>query len=134
MTSPSANAGNDAAGSARPCVDNPDAALLLRWLQENDVDAAIEAGLMRFADCSCCGIPATTRATILAAQATLAKAWAARDRYRAREARLARRAAQRMAKRAGSAAGAAAMKAASALPPAAAAALARAKARAAGKP
>jgi hypothetical protein len=135
MPSPSANAGNNAAGSARPCVDNPDAALLLRSLQEDDVDAAIEGGLMRFVACACCDIPAAACTAILDAQSRLATAWAARDRYRVREARLARRAAQRVAKRPGAAAEGAAMKAkaASALPPAAAAALARAKAKAANK-
>lgn len=100
-------------------------------LRGDDVDAAIEAGLMDFIPCpECTGRDADAHASIAAAQQRLRDAWAARDRHRARSARLQRRAAERAARRA--------VPATSdpkkpALPPAAAAALARAKAKAAGK-
>ena len=99
--------------------------LLLRLLREDDVDAAIEARLMHYVPCPACN-PALA-AELIGMQRKLSLAWAARDRYRARNLRLARRVAEREARRA------AAMPAEkkSALPPAAAAILARAKARAA---
>jgi Na+-translocating ferredoxin:NAD+ oxidoreductase RnfC subunit len=103
-------------------------------LRDDDVDAAIEAGLMAFAACAECvrhGGHADAFARIAAAQQRLRDAWAARDRHRARTARLQRRAAERAARRAIPAQADARKPA---LPPAAAAALARAKARAAGKP
>lgn len=108
-----------------------DAALaqrLLRLLHDDDVDGAIEAGLMTFDGGG--ALAPDDRAAIAAAQRRLHDAWAARERYRAREARLARHAAARLVKRAlpQDAAGKT-----PALPPAAAAALARAKAKAAGK-
>jgi hypothetical protein len=101
---------------------------LLALLRGDDLDAAIEAGLMAFDGFD--ALPPDERAVIASAQQRLRDAWAARDRYRAREARLARRAAERQAKRvpprddSGKP---------PPLPPAAAAALARAKAKAAGK-
>ncbi|HEY5970873.1 MAG TPA: hypothetical protein VIT22_02690 [Pseudoxanthomonas sp.] len=98
--------------------------LLLRQLRDDDVDAAIEAGLMQYVPCPACD-PALT-AQLIEAQQRLSKAWAARERYRARNARLAHRAAEREAKRAS-----AAPERKSALPPAAATILARAKAKAA---
>ncbi len=98
--------------------------LLLRHLRDDDVDAAIEAGLMQYDPCPACD--PSLAAQLVEARHRLAKAWAARDRYRARTARLARRAAERDAKRA-----AAAPQRKNALPPAAAEILARAKARAA---
>ena len=97
---------------------------LLRLLQNDDVDAAIEAGLMHFVPCPACD-PAQA-ALLTEARQRLSKAWTARDRYLARNARLARRAAERDAKRAITA-----PEKKSALPPAAAAILARAKAKAA---
>ena len=99
--------------------------LLLQLLQEDEVDAAIEAGLMHYAPCPACD-PALA-AELIEAQQKLSLAWAARDRYLARNLRLARRIAEREARRV------AAMptEKKSALPPAAAAILARAKARAA---
>lgn len=97
---------------------------LLQLLQEDDVDAAIEAGLMRYVPCPACDAGAATK--LIDAQQALSRAWAARDRHLARNARLARRAAERDAKR-----GSAIPEKKSPLPAAAAAILARAKARAA---
>lgn len=97
---------------------------LLQLLQEDEVDAAIEAGLMRYVPCPVCN-PASA-VELIEAQRKLSMAWAARDRYLARNARLARRAAERDAKRSP-----AIPERKSPLPPAAAAILARAKARAA---
>ena len=109
-------------------ADTEVAQRLLALLRDDDVDAAIEAGLMAFDGFD--ALAPDEHAVIVSAQQRLHDAWAARDRYRAREARLARRAAERQAKRAplqddnGKP---------PPLPPAAAAALARAKAKAAGK-
>lgn len=109
-------------------ADTEVAQRLLALLREDDVDGAIEAGLMAFDGFD--ALAPDERAAIASAQLRLREAWAARDRFRAREARLARRAAERQAKRAplrddnGKP---------PPLPPAAAAALARAKAKAAGK-
>jgi hypothetical protein len=97
---------------------------LLQLLQEDDVDAAIEAGLMRYVPCPACD-PALA-AELIEAQRKLSMAWSARARYLARDARLARRAAERDAKRSS-----AIPEKKSPLPPAAAAILARAKAKAA---
>lgn len=97
---------------------------LLHLLQEDDVDAAIEAGLMRFVPCPACDAELATR--LIDARQVLSRAWAARDRYLTRNARLARRNAERDAKRAPAIA-----ERKNPLPPAAAAILARAKARAA---
>lgn len=102
---------------------------LLQLLQADDVDAAIEAGLMHYVPCPACD-PALA-AELIEVKQKLSMAWAARDRYLARNARLARRAAERDVKRSSSI-----PEKKSALPPAAAAILARAKAKAAerGKP
>lgn len=100
---------------------------LLQLLQAGDLDRAIDAGLMA-CDPALAG-DAQTGADIAAAQRRLAQAWAARERYRARAARLAQRATEREARRAAAAAPVPGRP--SALPPAAAQALARAKARAA---
>lgn len=97
---------------------------LLHLLREDDVDAAIEAGLMRHVPCPDCDPELATK--LIDAQQALSRAWAARDRYLARNARLAWRTAERNARRAPVIA-----ERESALPPAAAAILARAKARAA---
>jgi hypothetical protein len=97
---------------------------LLGLLQNDDVDAAIEAGLMHYVPCTACGLEVATK--LIDAQQALSRAWSARDRYLARNARLARRLAEREAKRAPVVA-----ERKSPLPPAAAAILARAKARAA---
>jgi hypothetical protein len=97
---------------------------LLQLLQEDDVDAAIEAGFIHYVPCPACD-PALA-AELIETQQKLSMAWAARDRYLARNARLARRAAERDARL-----GPAIPEKKSPLPPAAAAILARAKARAA---
>lgn len=97
---------------------------LLRRVQADDLDAALDAGLMEFAPCPGCDAGLTAR--ILETQRNLSNAWAARERYRARNARLARRAAERAEGRM-----AMAPEKKSALPPSAAAILARAKAKAA---
>ncbi|MFC6841525.1 hypothetical protein [Xanthomonas theicola] len=102
---------------------------LLRWVLDDDLDAAIDGGLMDYAgdadDDRLDPAHPQLRAQLLAAQRRLREAWAARERYRARSARLARRAAARQAGRTPPATAAA-----PALPPAAAAILARAKAKA----
>jgi Na+-translocating ferredoxin:NAD+ oxidoreductase RnfC subunit len=107
---------------------------LLRWVLDDDLDAAIDAGLMDYVGTADDDLldPAypQLRTQLLAAQQRLREAWAARERYRARSARLARRAAAREARRAPPATVAAV---APSLPPAAAAILARAKARAAAR-
>lgn len=114
--------GQESTGDTTAPHDCAQAERLWRLLQDDDVDAAIEAGLMRFLPCPAC-IPAQA-ALLTEVRQRLSKAWAARDRYLARNARLAQRAAERDAKRAG-----AGKK--NVLPPAAAAILARAKAKAA---
>ncbi|RZA26813.1 MAG: hypothetical protein EOP92_42175 [Lysobacteraceae bacterium] len=90
----------------------------------NDVDAALDAGLMQCLPCPGCEPGAAAR--VIETQRRLAAAWAARDRYRARSERLARRAAERLARR-----DTASVQGSPGLPAAAAAALARAKAKAA---
>lgn len=113
------------------CQPDPSPQTLLRLLQSEDVDAAIDAGLMRFHYCAGCEQEDATYASlcapILEAQQRLSRAWAARDRYRARGARLARQAAEREARRTPTPA----EKTKTALPPSAAAILARAKTKAA---
>lgn len=118
---------------------------LLALLHDGDLDGALQAGLMDY-------IAMTDEgdAPILEAQVRLRTAWDARERYRVRETRLARRAAERAARRSATAqqpiavdtrfvdaaaavAPTAGAPARPALPAAAAAALARARARAAGK-
>ncbi|WP_369944114.1 hypothetical protein [Xanthomonas medicagonis] len=106
---------------------------LLRWVLDDDLDAAIDGGLMDYVgsadDDRLDPVYPHLRAQLLATQQRLRAAWAARERYRARAARLARRAAAR-ARRAPPAH---APTATPALPPAAAAILARAKAKAAAR-
>src|SRR4051794_36165613 len=97
---------------------------LLGLLRNDNIDAAIEDGLVRYVPCPACD-PALA-AELIETQQKLSMAWAARDRYVARNARIARRAAERDAKRSP-----AIPEKKSQLPPAAAAILARAKARAA---
>ncbi len=100
-------------------------ALLLRQLRDDDMDAAVETGLMHYVPCPACNLALAAQLT--EAQQQLSKAWAARERYRMRNERLSRRAAEREAKRAP----AVPAEKKSSLPPAAAAILARAKAKAA---
>ncbi len=104
---------------------------LLHLVANDDLDAAVQAGLMDYApDPAQPGLDASQSQLLLDAQQRLRQAWAARARHRARDARLARRAAERDARRAPPPA----PDSKPALPSAAAAILARAKARAAGKP
>ena len=90
-------------------------------LAVDDLDHALDIGLLELRPCPAC--TPGCRQSILEAAAARRFALAARERYRAREARLVQRAAERAARRR--------PPAPTALPPAAAAALARAKARAA---
>lgn len=92
-------------------------------LEAGDIDAALESGLMEARPCPACDASATE--DLRAAQHRLANAWAARERHRAREARLQRIASERASRHATPQAQQ------QSLPPAAAAILARAKAKAA---
>lgn len=107
----------------------PDPARLLAHVQADDLDAALQAGLMDYVPVAADGgrDPTALAEPLLAAQQALRRAWEARERYRARAVRLARREAERDARRAP----APAPDHKPALPSAAAAILARAKARAA---
>jgi hypothetical protein len=97
---------------------------------EDDLDRAIELGLLEIVPCQHCGDACSAR--VMAARDDRLAALGARERYRARQARLQRRAHERAAGRATPAPSATnTAEAASSLPSAAAAALARARARAA---
>ncbi|GAB3061001.1 hypothetical protein [Stenotrophomonas tumulicola] len=106
---------------------SPDPAVLWARLQAGDVDGALQAGLMDYTPTPADGLAGPDQHAMLQAQARLRRAWEARERYRARAVRLARRDAERDARRAP----APAPDQKPALPSAAAAILARAKARAA---
>ena len=99
------------------------AGALSRLVQADALDAAIEAGLMAFVPCPDCD--QTSTALLREAQRNLTEAWAARDRYLARNTRLARRVAERDARRAATPVATKAP-----LSPAVAAVLARARAKA----
>ncbi|WMJ68543.1 hypothetical protein [Stenotrophomonas sp. 24(2023)] len=110
----------------------PNPAELLARVQADDLDGALQAGLMEYR-ASDDARPALSSAQVqclLQAQLQLQRAWQARERYRARAVRLARREAERDARRAPAPVRGGPP---AALPPAAAAILARAKARAAGR-
>ena len=107
----------------------PDPTLLHARLLADDLDGALQAGLMDFPTDADGAATPEQAARILAAQTQLRRAWEARERYRARAVRLARRAAERDARRTPPPA----PDGKAALPSAAAAILARAKARAAGR-
>ncbi|MCC5062410.1 hypothetical protein [Xanthomonas campestris] len=96
----------------------------------DDLDGALALGLMEYWPEQHDAVDPAVTAILLAAQQRLQTAWAARQRYQARTARLQRRAAERDARRAP--APTPAQPAAPALPPLAAAILARAKAKASG--
>jgi len=99
-------------------------------LRVDDVDRAIEAGLLdREVECTHCSDQC--RARLHEARAARVAALAARERYRARVARLERRARERAEKRASPPVTAVVTPTPSALPSAAAAALARAREKAA---
>jgi len=102
-----------------------DARTLLYLLRQGNLDAAIEAGLMGWSGQD--DLDAAECALLDAACARLRAAWAARERFRARQARLQRRERERLERRAASAP---TSPSAPALPAAAAAMLARARARA----
>jgi hypothetical protein len=104
---------------------------LVAVVSADDLDAAMAMGLIDTGACPSCS-PACTIA-LTAVRDDRRRALAARDRFRAREARLVRRLRERQDRRASSPAPAAGTASQMALPPAAAAALARAKARAAGR-
>ena len=107
--------------------DAPDPHHLAALLRDDDIDAALDAGLMAYVKDDRHDLDDDTHALLADAQQRLRTAWDARERHRAREARLARRQAERDARRAKpptpTALG-------PALPAAAAAALARARAKA----
>lgn len=109
---------------------------LVALLRMDDVDAAIEAGLMDGWSEACAdALDDEARGLLLSTRARLRAAWDARARFEARKARLARRAEVRDAARrvpAPAATATDAMPDRPALPSKAAALLARAKARAAG--
>ena len=113
--------------ACRCSADSPQHAIAAALLAD-DLDAAIEAGLL--AGVACAGCSSECNALVAHARDSRLRALAARERYRARQARLLRRAQERAAARAVPAA-AAGPESKPALPSAAAAALARAKARAA---
>ena len=96
-------------------------------LADDDLDGAIEAGLLHARACEGCTGECTAR--LIEAREERRRALAARDRYRVRQARLQCRAEERALAR--MPATASASTTAPALPSTAAAALARAKARAA---
>jgi hypothetical protein len=77
------------------CPGCEQARMLTRLLADDAIDAALDAGLMGWVQCPGeCADPAYVEA-ITRAQVRLRTAWAARERYRQRAARLARRAAER---------------------------------------
>ncbi len=102
-------------------------------LADEDLDRAIDAGLLDADACPRC-TPACTATLMVAREARIA-ALAARERFRAREARLTRRQHERNERRGATTSASQSTNDGPppALPPAAAAALARAKARAAGR-
>ena len=107
----------------------PHAAVLCARLQADDLDGALQDGLMAYRARPGDSATPMQIAQITAAQQQVQRAWEARERYRARTVRLARRAAERDARRTPPPA----PDRRAALPAAAAAILARAKARAAGQ-
>ena len=114
-------------------ASRPNPAQLFARVQADDLDGALQAGLMdyvaRAGDEQLLPGHPDLPPRLQQAQQQLHAAWAARERYRARAVRLARREAERDARRTP----APAPDVKPALPPAAAAILARAKARATGK-
>jgi len=120
---------------ARPCphcacaaADGAGAHALLALLAADDLDAAMTQGLLDAHGCPACADGCNAR--LAAARDQRRLALAARDRYRARGTRLARRKAEREAARAPASSQAAKSPA---LPPSAADVLARALAKAAGR-
>lgn len=120
-------------GTFPTCPTCEHAGHLRALVAADDLDAAIEAGLMAYVPCRTCeGADRDAIDLLVRTQARLRDAWDARERYRLRNARLARRAAERDARRpAAPQPDAQAPQRKSALPSAAADILARAKAKAA---
>ena len=110
-------------------VNGADAHVIVAALAADDLDRAIEAGLLQCRPCDGCSSDCTS--VLIAARDSRLRALSARERYRARQVRLQRRADERAAARALSLPAAATSQPKPALPSAAAAALERAKARAA---
>jgi hypothetical protein len=120
--------------SCRTCADET-LHSLAEALAVDDVDRAFALGLLAFESeesVDLCAVCTARMRSVIAARNDRLRALAARERYRAREVRLAARAEARSRKRSASTTLPSA--AAPSLPPAAAAALARAKARVATKP
>jgi hypothetical protein len=115
--------------------DDAGIAALAAAVAVDDLDAAIEQGLLVFeAPAACCTACTARIATVLAARDIRRHALAARERFHARQTRLAERAEAKARRRAAVApVPDAPTQAAPALPSAAQAALARAKARVAAK-
>ncbi|MDH5832457.1 hypothetical protein [Luteimonas kalidii] len=120
--------------SPGPRSASPSPALqrLVALLRGDDIDAALDAGLMEIAADALHALDTESRQLVLANRQRLRAAWAARERYGARADRLARRAAEREARRSPPTQGPSGAPAGPSLPAAAAAALTRAKARAGG--
>ena len=114
-------------------ASRPNPAQLFARVQADDLDGALQAGLMDYiaSDADAQRVPGHPELPqrLQQAQQHLRQAWAARERYRTRAVRLARREAERDARRTP----APAPDVKPALPAAAAAILARAKARTTGK-
>lgn len=117
------------AGPAAP--GDEEARRIIALLGEDALDAAIEAGLARFQPLP--GLEDAENTTLVEARDRLLAAWAARERHRAREARLQRIAEERRQARDARSPAIPQATVRPALPPAAAAALARARARASGR-
>jgi hypothetical protein len=119
----------DAAAPSSPGAPLPHSCARGEWLcqrvDDDQLDAAIEAGLMQFVPCAACGSRASR--VLCEAQDRLRQAWEARDRHLARNARLAARAETKAAERGSSQGGG------PGLSSAAAAALERARAKAGSK-
>ncbi|WP_093299998.1 hypothetical protein [Pseudoxanthomonas sp. CF385] len=112
-----------------PCPGCEQARRLSALLADDDVDAALDAGLMAWTPCP--DHAAAQAGPIVDAQSRLRTAWAARERYRQRTMRLARRAAEREARRIAAQPRGPSAPVRPALPAAAAAILERARAKAA---
>lgn len=104
---------------------------LAALLASDEVDAALDGGLMAWSPCPDHGTDPAQAGAIARVQARLRSAWAARGRYRQRQARLERRAAEREARRIAAVPANPVTPARPALPAAAVAVLERARARAA---
>ena len=117
-----------------PVCGNASVSALADAVAADDLDTAIERGLLAFeAPPAVCDACAPRVAALLAARDARLRALAARERYRARQTRLAERAEAKARRRATALPATDQPKATPALPSAALAALVRAKARAAAK-